>query len=95
MNATNFYRIVALVGALMTILAKNPIRCAVGLLSTILGIAGLFLRLNAQFLAAIQLIVAERPDTTIDRLSIVGKRLNLVTIRDAVEHLEVRELPKD
>ncbi len=49
--------IVALVGALMTILAKNPIRCAVGLLSTILGIAGLFLRLNAQFLAAIQLIV--------------------------------------
>jgi NADH-quinone oxidoreductase subunit J len=49
--------VVALVGALMTILAKNPIRCAVGLLLTILGIAGLFLKLNAQFLAAIQLIV--------------------------------------
>ena len=49
--------LVAVVGALMTIVAKNPIRCAVGLLATILGIAGLFLKLNAQFLAAIQLIV--------------------------------------
>jgi NADH-quinone oxidoreductase subunit J len=42
---------------MMTIAAKNPIRCAVGLLATILGIAGLFLKLDAQFLAAIQLIV--------------------------------------
>jgi len=49
--------LVALVGALMTIIARNPIRCAVGLLATILGIAGLFLKLDAQFLAAIQLIV--------------------------------------
>jgi NADH-quinone oxidoreductase subunit J len=49
--------LVCLVGAIVTIIAKNPIRGAVGLLSTILGIAGLFLKLNAQFLAAIQLIV--------------------------------------
>jgi len=49
--------IVAVVGALATVLARNPIRGAVGLLSTILGIAGLFLLLKAQFLAAIQLIV--------------------------------------
>jgi NADH-quinone oxidoreductase subunit J len=47
----------ALVGALSTVLAKNPIRGAMGLLLTIVGIAGLFLKLNAQFLAAIQLIV--------------------------------------
>ncbi|HEX5101289.1 MAG TPA: prolyl oligopeptidase family serine peptidase [Polyangiaceae bacterium] len=47
---------------------------------------------RAQDPAAWREIVAERPDTTIDRLSIVGKRLNLVTIRDAVQHLEVREL---
>lgn len=46
-----------IVGALCTILAKNPIRGALGLLLTIIGIAGLFLRLNAQFLAAIQLVV--------------------------------------
>jgi NADH-quinone oxidoreductase subunit J len=49
--------LVCLVGAFATIISKNPIRGAVGLLSTILGIAGLFLLLNAQFLAAIQLIV--------------------------------------
>jgi NADH-quinone oxidoreductase subunit J len=49
--------IACVLGALTVILAKNPIRGAVGLLATIVGIAGLFLRLNAQFLAAIQLIV--------------------------------------
>lgn len=49
--------LLSLVGALVTVGAKSPIRCAVGLLTTILGIAGLFLKLNAQFLAAIQLIV--------------------------------------
>jgi len=49
--------IAALVGALCTVLAKNPIRGAMDLLLTIVGIAGLFLKLNAQFLAAIQLIV--------------------------------------
>jgi len=49
--------LVALVGALMTIASRSPIRSAVGLLITIVGIAALFLMLNAQFLAAIQLIV--------------------------------------
>jgi NADH-quinone oxidoreductase subunit J len=49
--------IASLVGALCTVVAKNPIRGAMGLLLTIAGIAGLFLKLNAQFLAAIQLIV--------------------------------------
>ncbi|HEY8946207.1 MAG TPA: NADH-quinone oxidoreductase subunit J, partial [Polyangiaceae bacterium] len=44
-------------GAVATIAARSPIRSAVGLLTTIVGIAGLFLKLNAQFLAAIQLIV--------------------------------------
>src|SRR6187402_3824267 len=48
---------VALFGAFMTIASRSPIRSAVGLLITIVGIAALFLKLNAQFLAAIQLIV--------------------------------------
>jgi len=48
---------VSLIGALATVLARNPIRGAVGLLLSIIGIAALFLRLDAQFLAAIQLIV--------------------------------------
>ena len=49
--------VVALVGALSTVLAKNPIRSAMGLLLTISGIAGLYLALHAQLLAALQLIV--------------------------------------
>lgn len=49
--------VVCVVGALSVILARNPIRGAVGLLATIVGIAGLFLRLSAEFLAAIQIIV--------------------------------------
>jgi NADH:ubiquinone oxidoreductase subunit K/NADH:ubiquinone oxidoreductase subunit 6 (subunit J) len=48
---------IALLGAVVTVGSRNPIRSAVGLLATIVGIAGLFLRLNAEFMAAIQLIV--------------------------------------
>jgi NADH-quinone oxidoreductase subunit J len=51
------FSIVAMFGALMTIASRSPIRSAVGLLITIVGIAALFLQLDAQFLAAIQLIV--------------------------------------
>jgi NADH-quinone oxidoreductase subunit J len=46
-----------LMGALFTVLAANPIRCAMGLLLAIGGMTGLFLLLDAQFLAAIELIV--------------------------------------
>lgn len=49
--------VLCLVGASWTVVSRNPIRSAVGLLGTIVGIAGLFLNLHAQFLAAIQLIV--------------------------------------
>jgi NADH-quinone oxidoreductase subunit J len=44
-------------GAISTVVAKNPIRGAMGLLLMILAIAGIYLALHAQFLAAIQLIV--------------------------------------
>ena len=37
-------------------------------------------------------IVAERPDTVIDRMEFMGKRVGLVTMRDAVQRIEVREL---
>ena len=49
--------LLALGGALATVISKNPIRGAMGLLLLILSVAGLFLSLHAQFLAAIQLIV--------------------------------------
>jgi NADH-quinone oxidoreductase subunit J len=61
MNVGNVFfalaSLLALFGAFMTIASRSPIRSAVGLLITIIGIAALFLKLNAQFLAAIQLIV--------------------------------------
>jgi len=58
-GAAYFYvcAIVAVLGALWTVLSRNPIRGAMGLLVMIAAIAGLFLALNAQFLAVIQLIV--------------------------------------
>jgi NADH-quinone oxidoreductase subunit J len=46
-----------LVGALFTVLAVNPIRSAMSLLLAIGGITGLFIGLDAHFLAAIELIV--------------------------------------
>jgi NADH-quinone oxidoreductase subunit J len=49
--------LLALAGALGVVASKNPIRGAMGLLLLILSVAGLFLALHAQFLAAIQLIV--------------------------------------
>src|SRR5688572_24444701 len=49
--------VACLAGAITTISAQNPIRGAMGLLTTIIGIAGLFLKLRAEFLTAIQLIV--------------------------------------
>jgi NADH-quinone oxidoreductase subunit J len=47
----------AIAGAFSVVIAKNPIRSAMGLLLLVLSVAGLFLELDAQFLAAVQLIV--------------------------------------
>jgi NADH-quinone oxidoreductase subunit J len=44
-------------GGLVTVGSRRPIRSAMGLLTSILGICGAFLLLSAEFLAAIQLIV--------------------------------------
>jgi NADH-quinone oxidoreductase subunit J len=52
-----FCALTCLVGAVSTVAAKSAIRSAVGLLATVLGIAGLYLQLRAQLLAAVQLIV--------------------------------------
>ena len=49
--------VVAIAGALWTVIAKNPIRGAMGLMTTILAVAGIFLALHAHFLGFIQLIV--------------------------------------
>jgi NADH-quinone oxidoreductase subunit J len=49
--------LLVLLGGIITVAAKNPIRGAMGLLGSILGIAGMYLQLHAEFLAAIQVIV--------------------------------------
>jgi NADH-quinone oxidoreductase subunit J len=49
--------LMAIVGGFITVAARNPIRGAMGLLTTIVGIAGLYLMLSAEFLATIQLLV--------------------------------------
>jgi NADH-quinone oxidoreductase subunit J len=49
--------ILVLLGGIATVAARNPIRGAMGLLGCILGIAGMYLQLAAEFLAAIQLLV--------------------------------------
>ncbi|AKT39898.1 NADH-quinone oxidoreductase subunit J family protein [Chondromyces crocatus] len=49
--------LMVLLGGVSTVAARNPIRAAMGLLSTIVGIAGLYLMLAAEFLAAIQILV--------------------------------------
>lgn len=49
--------LLAVAGALGTVVARNSIRAVMCLLASIVGIAGLYLTLSAQLLAAIQLIV--------------------------------------
>jgi NADH-quinone oxidoreductase subunit J len=55
-----FFAVAALfvfVGGIVTVAARNPIRGAMGLLASIVGIAGLYLMLSAEFLAVIQILV--------------------------------------
>jgi len=47
----------ALVGAVITVTARNAVHAALGLVGTLLSVAGLFASLSASFLAAIQVIV--------------------------------------
>ncbi|WP_437494356.1 NADH-quinone oxidoreductase subunit J family protein [Sorangium sp. So ce1014] len=49
--------LLVLLGGVATVAARNPIRGAMGLLTSIVGIAGLYLMLSAEFLAAIQILV--------------------------------------
>ncbi|PIE06089.1 MAG: NADH-quinone oxidoreductase subunit J [Sorangium cellulosum] len=49
--------VLAIAGALGTVGSKSAIRAAMSLLVTILGIAGLYITLSAQLLAAIQVMV--------------------------------------
>lgn len=47
----------ALVGAIITVTARNAVHASLGLVGTLLSVAGLFASLSASFLAAVQVIV--------------------------------------
>src|SRR5262249_49870670 len=49
--------LLTLLGGVVTVAARNPIRGAMGLLATIVGIAGMYLLLSAEFLAAVPIMV--------------------------------------
>ncbi len=49
--------LLTLVGALGTVASKNPIRAAMSLATSMFGIAGLYLALSAEVMAAVQVIV--------------------------------------
>ena len=51
------YAIVAIAGAVVLVMARNLLHGALGLFATIVAIAGLFLLLGSEFLAAMQLFV--------------------------------------
>jgi NADH-quinone oxidoreductase subunit J len=48
---------IVLIGALGVVLRKNPVHCALSLVMTLFGVAVLFIAQDAQFLAAVQVIV--------------------------------------
>lgn len=52
-----FLAVMTLTGAFGLVLHRNPVYCALFLILTLFGIAGLFLVLQAEFLAIIQILV--------------------------------------
>src|SRR6058998_3820610 len=58
-TAVLFYLFAAMAGgsAVMVVITRNIVRMAVALLFTLTGVAGLYFLLNAEFLAAVQLVV--------------------------------------
>src|SRR4051812_47936968 len=58
-TAVLFYLFAAMAGgsAISIVISRNIVRTAVALLFTLTGVAGLYFLLNAEFLAAVQLVV--------------------------------------
>lgn len=52
-----FFAAVAIGGALVMVLARNPVHSAIGLLSTMFAVAVFYVLLNAHFVAAIQVLI--------------------------------------
>src|SRR2546428_5970282 len=59
MSTALFYicALMSAASAIYVVASRNIVRTAVGLLFTLVGVAGLYFLLNAEFLAAVQLVV--------------------------------------
>ena len=59
MEALLFYSLatVLIVFAILTVMARNPVRSAVCLISALLSVAGLFFLMRAEFVGAVQILV--------------------------------------
>ena len=59
MEALLFYSLatVLIVFAILTVMARNPVRSAVYLISALLSVAGLFFLMRAEFVGAVQILV--------------------------------------
>jgi NADH-quinone oxidoreductase subunit J len=52
-----FFAVIAIAGALVMVMARNPVYSAIGLLTTMFSIAVFYVLQNAQFIAAIQVLI--------------------------------------
>jgi NADH-quinone oxidoreductase subunit J len=52
-----YFAVVSVVSAILTVALRNPVQCGIALLSLLGHIAGLFVLLHAEFLAAVQIII--------------------------------------
>lgn len=52
-----YFALVSVVSGILTVALRNPVQCGIALLSLLGHIAGLFVLLNAEFLAAVQIII--------------------------------------
>ena len=52
-----YFSAVVILSSLLTIALRNPVHCGLALLAMLLHMAGFFVLLNAEFLAAVQVIV--------------------------------------
>ena len=52
-----YFSIITVFSAILTVSLRNPIQCTIALLSALLHVAGLFILLHAEFIAAMQIII--------------------------------------
>ncbi|MBU1228450.1 MAG: NADH-quinone oxidoreductase subunit J [Proteobacteria bacterium] len=55
--AFGFYTLIILAGSILAVGAKSLVRSMVGLIATLLGVAGMYMLLNAQFMALMQILI--------------------------------------